>query len=268
MGGMGGGMGGGARAARSRPTQGDDERFDLTLPFMEAVFGAEKELECSRLETCEKCNGSGNKPNTTPSRCSQCNGQGQVISVAQTPLGTFQQVATCPRCRGAGEISDPCETCRGDGRVRKTKRISVKVPAGVDSGTRLRVRSEGNAGQKGGPPGDLYVFINVRSDGELKREGNNILVSIRVSYLDAILGTTKKVPTVDGDVDLKIPAGTQPGTTLVMGKRGVPVLGKANMRGDQLVKVMVDIPKKLSSEERKLIEQLNDLSSASTAAAR
>jgi len=170
------------------------------------------------------------------------------------------QVSTCPACGGSGEISTPCSTCSGDGRVRKSKRISLKVPAGVDSGSRLRVRSEGNAGRKGGPPGDLYVFINVKSDPELKRDGNNIYVSAKVSYIDAILGTTVKVPTVDGTVDLKIPAGTQPGTTLVMGKRGVPLLGKPNLRGDELVKVQVEIPKKLSSEERSLIEQLADMS--------
>lgn len=122
------------------------------------------------------------------------------------------------------------------------------------------MRSEGNAGRKGGPPGDLYVFINVKSDSELKRDGNNIYVSAKVSYIDAILGTTVKVPTVDGTVDLKIPAGTQPGTTLVMGKRGVPLLGKPNLRGDELVKVQVEIPKKLSSDERRLIEQLADMS--------
>uniref|UniRef100_A0A7I4E3B9 J domain-containing protein n=1 Tax=Physcomitrium patens TaxID=3218 RepID=A0A7I4E3B9_PHYPA len=169
-------------------------------------------------------------------------------------------VTTCPACKGSGEISTPCLTCSGDGRVRKSKRISLKVPAGVDSGSRLRVRSEGNAGRKGGSPGDLYVFINVKSDLELKRDGYNIYVSAKVSYIDAILGTTVKVPTVDGFVDLKIPAGTQPGSTLVMSKRGVPLLGKPNLRGDELVKVVVEIPKKLSSEERKLVEELAEVS--------
>lgn len=169
-------------------------------------------------------------------------------------------MTTCPACKGSGEISTPCLTCSGDGRVRKSKRISLKVPAGVDSGSRLRVRSEGNAGRKGGSPGDLYVFINVKSDLELKRDGYNIYVSAKVSYIDAILGTTVKVPTVDGFVDLKIPAGTQPGSTLVMSKRGVPLLGKPNLRGDELVKVVVEIPKKLSSEERKLVEELAEVS--------
>jgi molecular chaperone DnaJ len=263
-----GGMGGSSRSSRNRPMQGDDERYDLLLDFQEGVFGVEKNIEVARLEMCNTCDGSGAKPGTTPSSCSTCGGQGQVMTTARTPLGDFRQVATCPACRGSGEISTPCTSCSGDGRVRKTKLISLKVPAGVDSGSRLRVRSEGNAGKRGGPPGDLYVFINVRSDPNLKRDGNNILISTSISYVDAILGTTVKVPTVDGNVDLKIPAGTQPGTTLVMSKRGVPLLGKTNMRGDELVKVQVEIPKRLSSEERKLIEELADLSKPKAASSR
>ncbi|XP_031476509.1 chaperone protein dnaJ A7A, chloroplastic-like [Nymphaea colorata] len=265
MGGMGG-MGG--RAARNRPMQGDDETYSLVLNFKEAVFGVDKEIEITRLEKCSTCNGSGAKPGTKPVTCNTCGGQGQVISSARTPLGVFQQVSTCSACGGVGEISTPCNACSGDGRVRRTKRISLKVPAGVDSGSRLRVRSEGNAGRRGGPPGDLYVFIDVLADPVLKRDGTNILYTCKVSYIDAILGTTTKVPTVDGMVDLKVPAGTQPGTTLVMSKKGVPFLGKSNTRGDQLVKVQVEIPKRLSSEERKLIEELASLSKSKTANSR
>lgn len=262
MGGMGG-MGG--RAARNRPMQGDDETYNIVLNFKEAVFGVEKEIEITRLESCGTCDGSGAKPGTKPSKCNTCSGQGQVVSSARTPLGVFQQVMTCSTCGGTGESSTPCSTCGGDGRVRKSKRISLKVPAGVDSGSRLRVRSEGNAGRRGGPPGDLYVFIEVLSDPVLKRDGNNILYTCKVSYIDAILGTTINVPTVDGMVDLKIPAGTQPGTTLVMAKKGVPYLGKSSTRGDELVRVQVEIPKRLSGEEKKLIEELASLSKAKTA---
>lgn len=257
MGGMGG-MGGG-RNSRNRATQGEDQGYNLVLNFKEAIFGIEKEIEVTRLESCTTCNGSGAKPGTTPSKCNTCGGQGQVISSARTPLGVFQQVMTCSSCNGSGEISTPCNTCNGDGRVRKSKRISLKVPAGVDSGSRLRVRSEGNAGRKGGPAGDLFVMIDVLPDPVLKRDDTNILYTCKITYIDAILGTTKKVPTVDGMVDLKIPAGTQPGTTLVMAKKGVPVLNKSNMRGDQLVRVQVEIPKRLSGEERKLIEELSNL---------
>ncbi|GAV69132.1 DnaJ domain-containing protein/DnaJ_CXXCXGXG domain-containing protein/DnaJ_C domain-containing protein [Cephalotus follicularis] len=265
MGGMGG-MGG--RGSRSRAVDGQDEYYSLLLNFKEAVFGVEKEIEITRLESCGTCNGSGAKPGTKASKCSTCGGQGQVVSSARTPLGVFQQVMTCSSCSGTGEISTPCNTCSGDGRVRRTKRISLKVPAGVDSGSRLRVRSEGNAGRKGGSPGDLFVIIEVIPDPVLKRDDTNILYTCKVSYIDAILGTTIKVPTVDGMVDLKIPAGTQPNTTLVMAKKGVPVLNKNNIRGDQLVRVQVEIPKRLSSDERKLIEELADLSKGKTASRR
>ncbi|KAF9678885.1 hypothetical protein SADUNF_Sadunf07G0082700 [Salix dunnii] len=265
MGGMGG-MGG--RASRNRAVDGQDEYYNLVLTFKEAVFGVEKEIEITRLESCGTCDGSGAKPGTKPSKCSTCGGQGQVISSARTPLGVFQQVMTCSSCGGSGETFSPCNTCSGDGRVRRTKRISLKVPAGVDSGSRLRVRSEGNAGRRGGSPGDLFVIIEVRTDPVLKRDDTNILYTCKVSYIDAILGTTIKVPTVDGMVDLKIPAGTQPNTTLVMAKKGVPVLNKSNMRGDQLVRVQVEIPKRLSSEERVLIEELADLSKGKAATSR
>ncbi|TYH28790.1 hypothetical protein ES288_A02G171900v1 [Gossypium darwinii] len=270
MGGMGsmGGMGMGGRSSRNRAVDGQDEYYSLVLNFKEAVFGVEKEIEITRLESCGTCNGSGAKPGTTPSKCTTCGGQGQVISSARTPLGVFQQVMTCSSCGGTGEISTPCNTCSGDGRVRRTKRISLKVPAGVDSGSRLRVRSEGNAGRRGGSAGDLFVVIEVIPDPVLKRDDTNILYTCKVSYIDAILGTTIKVPTVDGMVDLKIPAGTQPNTTLVMAKKGVPVLNKTNMRGDQLVRVQVEIPKRLSSEEKKLIEELADLSKGKTASSR
>ncbi|KAI3770183.1 hypothetical protein L6452_01307 [Arctium lappa] len=258
MGGMGG-MGMGGRASRNMATEGEDQGYNLVLNFKEAVFGVEKEIEITKLDSCGTCNGSGAKPGTSPSKCRTCGGQGQVISSARTPLGVFQQVTTCSSCGGSGEISTPCNTCNGDGRVRKSKRISLKVPAGVDSGSRLRVRSEGNAGRRGGPPGDLIVMIDVIPDPVLKRDDTNILYTCKVTYLDAILGTTAKVPTVDGMVDLKIPAGTQPGTTLVMAKKGVPVLNKSNRRGDQLVRVQVEIPKRVSGEERKLIEELSNL---------
>lgn len=260
--GMGGMGGGGGRGSRSRATEGEDQIYNLVLNFKEAVFGIEKEIEITRIGSCGTCNGSGAKPGSSPSRCSTCGGQGQVVQSARTPLGVFQQVMTCSSCGGTGEISSPCNTCSGEGRVRKSKRISLKVPAGVDGGSRLRVRSEGNSGKRGGPPGDLFVLIDVMPDPVLKRDDTNILYTSKISYIDAILGTTMKVPTVDGMVDLKVPAGTQPGTTLVMAKKGVPFLNKSNRRGDQLVRVQVEIPKRLSGEERKLIEELSSLNDA------
>lgn len=259
---------GGRSGSRSRAVDGQDEYYNLILNFKDAIFGIEKEIEVTRLESCGTCNGSGAKPGTKATKCSTCGGQGQVIQSARTPLGVFQQVMTCSSCSGTGEISTPCNTCSGDGRVRKTKRISLKVPAGVDSGSRLRVRSEGNAGRQGGQPGDLFVIIDVLPDPVLKRDDTNILYTCKVSYIDAILGTTVKVPTVEGMVELKIPAGTQPNTTLVMAKKGVPLLNKNNMRGDQLVRVQVEIPKRVSSDEKKLIEELSNLSKGKTAASK
>ncbi|XVE98792.1 hypothetical protein REPUB_Repub03eG0139000 [Reevesia pubescens] len=175
---------------------------------------------------------------------------------------------TCSSCDGTGEISTLCNTCCGDGRVRRTKRIGLKLPADVDFGSHLRVRSEGNVGRRCGSPSDLFVVIDVIPDPILKHDDTNILYTCKVSYIDAILGTTIKVPTVDDMVDSKIPAGTQPNTTLVTAKNGVPVLNKNNMRGDQLVRVQVEIPKRLSSKERKLIEELADLSKGKTASSR
>ncbi|KAK9740138.1 hypothetical protein RND81_03G014400 [Saponaria officinalis] len=261
LGGMNmGGMGG--RGSRNRATEGEDQLYNLVLNFKEAIFGIEKDIEITRLESCGTCNGSGAKPGTQATKCNTCGGQGQVVSSARTPLGVFQQVSTCSACGGTGETFTPCNTCGGDGRVRKSKRIGLKVPAGVDVGSRLRVKGEGNAGRRGGPSGDLFVVIDVIPDPVLKRDDTNILYSCKVSYIDAILGTTMKVPTVDGTVDLKIPAGTQPGTTLVMAKKGVPMLNKPNIRGDQLVRVQVEIPKRLSDEEKKLIEELSNLNKA------
>ncbi|KAL4433639.1 hypothetical protein ABPG75_000080 [Micractinium tetrahymenae] len=271
-GGMGGfgGMGGGAARARNRPIPGDDQRYDLRLDFTEAVFGCSKEIEVSRLEDCSTCSGSGVKPGTTPTTCSTCKGAGQVVQAVRTPLGMFQQVATCPTCGGTGEQSTPCGTCQGDGRVRGSKRISLRVPPGVDEGSRLRVRGEGDAGRRNGEAGDLYVFISVKPHPELRREGATIHSDVEISYVDAILGTTVKVTTLGtnelSQVDLKIPAGTQPGTTLVMSKRGVPKLGTANARGDHLVHVKVKIPKSISGEEKKLMEQLRELQTSKPAA--
>lgn len=261
-GGLGGMGGGGGQRPRNRAQQGEDIRYDLSLEFKEGIFGAEKQIDVPRLTPCNTCEGSGAKPGSTPSRCSTCNGQGQVMTTTQTPLGAFQQVAICPGCGGAGERSTPCNSCDGEGRERRKKTVTLTVPPGVDSGTKLRVRSEGNAGRKGGPPGDLYVFLKIRDNADMKRDGMSILVQVKVTYLDAILGTTATVPTVDGNVELKIPPGTQPGTTLVMAKRGVPMLGKPAIRGDQLVKVSVEIPKRISGDEKELLLQLSDMSKA------
>ncbi|KAE8712934.1 putative ATP binding protein [Hibiscus syriacus] len=227
----------GNRGARNVAAEGEDLIYNLVLTFKEAVFGVEKEIDVSMLDKCTVCDGSGANPGRNTYTCTTCGGQGQVVSSSRTPLGVFQQVMTCSACSGTGETFTPCNKCGGDGRVRKSKKISLKVPAGVDSGSRLRVRSRGMPEREGVP---------------------------LIPYIDAILGTTVKVPTVDGSADLKIAAGVQPGTTLVMAKKGVPLLNKGKMRGDQLVKVQVEIPRQLSHEERKLVEELANFRKSKT----
>lgn len=259
-GGMGGaGFGGMGGSTRSRAVPGDDLRTDITLDFLDAVFGTNVDVDLTHLITCKTCNGSGIKAGTTPVTCQQCGGTGQVVTQMRTPIGNFQQVATCPACGGTGKIQTPCDNCGGDGREEERKKISVSIPAGISNGARLRVRGEGNAGKLGGPPGDLYVFVNVKKHPKLRRDGTTIYFDVEISYIDAILGTKVTVPTVDGDVDLKVPAGCQPDTTLLMSKRGVPDVNNPGVRGDQKVRVRVKIPKKLNGEERALVEKLRDI---------
>ena len=256
--GFGGGMGGAASQQRRRgPRQGDDLRYDLNISFSEAVFGVEKEIQLRHLETCGTCNGSGAKVGSGPVTCSTCAGQGQVRRATRTPFGSFTQVAPCPSCEGAGQvIADPCSACGGQGLQQVRKKLRINIPAGVDTGTRLRVANEGNAGQRGGPPGDLYVFLGVQNHPQLRRDGLQIHSEVTLSYLQAILGDTIEVETVDGSEHLEIPAGTQPGAVLTLTGKGVPKLGNPVARGNHLFTVKVQLPTKLSSDERQLLEEL------------
>ncbi|MEE3717224.1 molecular chaperone DnaJ [Tumidithrix elongata RA019] len=242
---------------RSGPMRGEDLRFDQKLEFREAIFGGEKQIKITHLETCAVCSGSGAKPGTRPRTCGTCNGAGQVRRATRTPFGSFTQVSTCPTCNGTGQvIEDKCEPCSGLGLTQVNKKLKITIPAGVDSGTRLRVSGEGDAGQKGGPAGDLYVYLFVQSDTEFEREGINILSEIKISYLQAILGDKIAVNTVDGKKPLTIPAGTQPDTVLTLEGLGVPKLGNPVARGDHLIKIKVDIPTKVSGEEKEALEKL------------
>jgi molecular chaperone DnaJ len=253
----GGGMGTQTATRRRGPTRGDDLRLDLKLDFREAVFGGEKEIRISHLETCNTCSGSGAKPGTRPQTCSTCNGAGQVRRAARTPFGSFTQVSVCPTCNGTGQmIEDKCESCGGRGQKQETKKLKITIPAGVDNGTRLRVSNEGDAGQRSGPPGDLYVYLFVNEDAEFQRDGINILTELKVSYLQAILGARLDINTVDGVQEVLVPPGTQPGTVLTLEGKGVPRLGNPVSRGDHLITVDVDIPTKVSPEERELLEKL------------
>ncbi len=248
---------GGGRNQRRGPQQGDDLRYDLNVDFKDAIFGQQKEIKIPHLETCEICKGSGSKPGTGPKTCTTCGGSGQVRRATRTPFGNFTQVAECPSCNATGQIiSDPCSGCGGNGVKQVRKKLRINIPAGVDTGTKLRVSGEGNVGLKGGPPGDLYVFIKVKKDLKLRREGITIYSDIIISYLQAILGDTVEIITVDGKVNLKIPSGTQPNTTLSLENKGVPRLGNPVARGNHEVLVKVKLPTRITDEERELLERL------------
>lgn len=260
FGGFGGATAQTGRSRRSGPMRGDDLRLDLKLDFREAIFGGEKEIRINHLETCEVCRGTGAKPGTRPRACPTCNGSGQVRRATRTPFGSFTQVSVCPTCNGSGQIiEEKCDTCGGKGQKQEAKKLKITIPAGVDNGTRLRVSGEGDAGARGGPPGDLYVYLFVKEDSQFQRDGINILSEIKISYLQAILGCRLPVETVDGEVELTVPPGTQPGTVMTLEDRGVPRLGNPVSRGDHLITVLVDIPTKVNAEERELLEKLAKL---------
>jgi len=251
-----GGFGRSSRRSRNAPRRGADLQYRLDLTFEEAVFGAEKEIEITRDEVCSTCNGSGAEPGTSPQRCTTCNGTGEVRQVRQTILGSMVQVATCPTCNGQGEtIATPCNACQGRGLERITRKKVVSIPAGVDTGTQIRLAGEGQPGLNGGPHGNLYIVIQVKQHKYFRRRDNDVLLDLDINVAQAALGAEVEIPTVDGQAKLKIPSGTQPGKVLRMRGKGVPHL-RGSGRGDQLVVVNVDIPSHLSSEQRQLFEQL------------
>ena len=250
------GFGSGRRGGRKSPRRGRDLQMEVSLKFEEAVFGVDKEIEFSRDETCSTCNGSGAEPGTTPTKCATCQGQGEVRQVRQTFLGSMVQTATCPTCSGRGEIiSSPCKTCRGGGLEHKKIKKKVQIPAGVDHGTQIRLAGEGGPGVFGGPVGNLFIVLNVQPHQYFKRRDNDILLNLDINIAQAALGADIKVPTIDGDENLKIPAGTQPGKIFHMRGKGVPHLRRSG-RGNQLVIVNVEVPSKLTKEQRELMEKL------------
>lgn len=250
------GFGGMRTAARRAPHRGADLRYDLTLTFEEAAFGCTKEIEITRMETCPICHGTGADASSAPIRCPQCNGTGEVRRVRQSVFGSFVNVSTCGRCGGEGEVvSTPCGECRGQKQVRVTKRISVDVPAGVDDGTQIRLSEEGQAGLRGGMSGNLYVVISVRKHPYFKRQNNDVFLELPINVAQAALGDEIELPTLDGEENLIIPAGTQTGETFRLRRKGIPYL-RGEGRGDQLVTVYVVTPKKLTPEQRQLFEEL------------
>jgi molecular chaperone DnaJ len=245
----GGRASGGRRGAAQR---GADLRYDLEMTLEEAAEGMTAQLRVPRLEACEMCKGSGAAPGTQPETCSGCAGTGQI----RYQQGFFSVARTCGQCRGAGRvIRTPCETCKGAGRVEREKQIEVKIPAGVETGSRLRLQGEGEAGAQGGPAGDLYVVIHVKEHDLFERQGNNLYVSVPVTFAQAALGAETNVRTLEGQESLKVPAGTQTGTVFRLKGHGMPVLGGRG-RGDLFVSVTVVTPTTLSREQRKLLEQL------------
>ena len=246
---FGGRSAGGRRGSAQR---GSDLRYDLEMTLEEAASGMTAQLRIPRLEACETCSGSGAAAGTQPESCAACAGTGQV----RYQQGFFSVARTCGQCRGTGRvIKNPCETCRGAGRVEREKQMEVKIPAGVETGSRLRVQGEGEAGTQGGPAGDLYVVIHVKQHDVFERQGNNLYASIPVTFAQAALGADVTVPTLEADHALKVPAGTQTGTVFRVKGQGMPALGGRG-RGDLFVSVTVVTPTTLTREQRKLLEQL------------
>jgi len=247
---------GASRQRQNAPRRGQDLAYTATLNFEEAIFGVEKDIEITRDEVCETCKGSGSEPGTNPAKCTNCGGRGEVRQVRQTFLGSMVQVTTCPVCSGRGEIiNTPCHNCRGRGLERKTRIKKVSIPAGVDTGTQIRLAGEGQPGINGGPTGNLYIEIKVKDHKFFRRRGNDILLDLNINVAQATLGAEIEVPTVDGPTKLNIPTGTQPGKIFTLRGKGSPIL-RTNQRGDQQVIVNVEIPSRLTDEQRAHFEAL------------
>ena len=244
--------GGGARNPNA-PRQGDDLQYRVNLSFEEAIFGAEKEVHYNREATCKTCSGSGAKPGTTPVTCGRCHGQGVINVDTQTPLGMMRRQVTCDVCHGTGqEIKEPCQTCHGTGHEKQSHKVSVKIPAGVETGQQIRLAGQGEAGFNGGPYGDLFVIINVNPSDKFTRDGSTIYYTLNISFVQAALGDTVEVPTVHGNVEMTIPAGTQTGKTFRLKGKGAPRL-RGGSQGDQHVTVKIVTPTKLNDAQKEAL---------------
>ncbi len=251
---FGGGMGG--RARRQRSNRGDDLRYDLTITFDEAFSGVEKQVDVPRLVTCERCSGSGAEPGTSADSCPTCGGSGQLRRAQQSIFGSVVTASTCPTCSGAGRVlQSPCNVCAGQGRRQQTRKLAVRIPAGVDTGSQIRISGEGEAGLRGGQPGDLYVVLRVKPHPELARRDNDTIYELRINFVQAALGDHIQVPTLDGPVEIAIPPGTQYGQTFRLARRGMPDV-RSGRRGDQYVLIQIVVPKDLTSEQKALLRQV------------
>lgn len=250
---FGGGFGGSSRNRRNAPRRGADLEYTINLTFEEAVFGVEKDITIAKNEKCDTCKGSGAKPGTSSKTCDRCGGTGQVKYQRNTPLGSFVSTGTCDKCEGSGKIiEEKCQKCHGKGTIRKNKKISINIPAGVDNGNVLPLRGQGEPGENNGPNGDLYINIRVSPHKTFKRKGFDINIEEHISFGRAVLGTELKVPTIDGEVKYKIPEGTQSGTVFRLRGKGVQRVNSKG-RGDQYVKVVVDIPKNINEKQKQAL---------------
>ncbi len=248
------GFGGGKR---KRSNRGADLELSVSIPFMEAVFGTEKEINLSKAVSCKTCKGNGAEPGTNPETCKTCNGQGRVNQIQQTMFGQVQMQTACPNCHGEGKIiTKPCEDCRGSGKQNDTVTIKVQIPAGISDGEMIRLTGQGEAGEKGAQSGDLYIKVHVATDKRFVRRGDDIHSSIAISFPDAALGTKVDIETVDGPVTLKIPEGTQSGKVFILSNKGITRL-RGKGRGDHLVEVIVKTPTDLNRKQKALLEELN-----------
>ena len=250
---FGGGFGGGSSSRRNGPMKGDTLRAGVTITFEEAAFGCEKEIILNREETCETCHGSGCEPGTTAEICPNCRGTGTVRIQRGGGAFTFATTASCPKCNGTGKIiHQPCKSCNGSGSVRKQRKITVKIPAGIDNGQAVSLRGQGGAGRNGGPAGDLIISVTVRPHAFFKRDGTSVYLEQPVSFLQATLGAELEIPTIDGKVKWTLPEGTQPGTTFRLRGKGIPSINGRG-RGDQFVTVQVQVPKNLTREQKEAL---------------
>lgn len=253
---FGGGFSG---SRRSGPRKGADLKKELAVSFEEAAFGTEKEITISRHENCSTCSGTGAKPGTSKKTCSKCSGTGEVRYAVRTPLGQMVSTKTCDECHGEGHIIDtPCKECNGAGKQLKEKKISVKIPEGVDTGSVISLRGEGEPGEKGGPNGDLYIVLRVRPHKIFKRDGNDVICEMPITFVQAALGDELVVPTLDGKIKYKMPEGTQSGTIFRIKGKGIPQL-RGYGRGDHYIKVIVEVPKKLNEKQKELLKKFADV---------
>ena len=251
-------FGGAATATRQAPQRGADLSYGITITFEEAALGCEREINISRTENCSSCQGVGSKPGSQPSRCPNCNGSGQVRRVHQSLFGRFTHTTTCPQCHGEGRIiTEPCPQCRGTGKEKHKRDILVNIPAGVDNGSRIRLRGEGEVGRRGGSSGDLYITLSVKEHEYFTRYNDDLLYELPINFAQAALGTEVEVPNLNGKTKLKIPAGSQTGQVFRLKGQGIPHL-RGSGCGDQLVTLFVVTPDSLTEKQRQLLQELGD----------